>query len=83
MKSIGWVDLLKVHRNDTLRDALAKYLRYIKSKDPNYVEYGVNPVDFYQEKTKQKRKKSEEILSQITKGTRCSLICTRYPAMIA
>lgn len=62
---------------DTIREAMAKYLNYIKGKGPHFIERGV-PLMATNYSFKNKRTKSEEIMQHIPAGKKCSEICMMY-----
>ena len=75
-----WLHPVVPTGGDTLRESVQKYINYIKGKGPNVIQFGDDLNKLYVD---QKRKKNEEIMDQILKGTRCSELCKKYPAMIA
>ena len=67
---------------DTLNEALAKYINYIKGKGGPLIERGVPLLQLIGQRNPNKRTKNEIILSRILDKERCSSICLDYPAML-
>lgn len=80
IKTRCWIQPITRTGRDTLRDALAKYVNYIKGKGSPLVERG--PPIFVPCAQKNQRTKNEEILQMILEGKRCSEICLKYPQLL-
>lgn len=70
-----WIKELVTYGNDTLTDAIKKYVNYLKAKGPNWKEWG----HILKKQKETARKKTEIIYEEIIKGTRFSKLCATYP----
>ena len=76
-----WLAPVTPSGEDTLKEAIAKYLNYIKGKGLGHIEMG-EPIVPLQVK-KNRRTKNEEILDLVLAGERPSRICQKYPQLMS
>ena len=81
VKQHCWVSPLTPTGEDTLREAIAKYINYIKGKGLGHIEMGP-PMIPAQVKSKNRRTKNE-ILELVLAGERPSKICLRFPQLMS
>lgn len=83
MHLTSWISPVTPTGEDTLANAIRKYINYIKGKG-QVIERGVPLLTLDPEKLKKtnKRTKQEEILTLILNRERCSKICLMYPQLL-
>ena len=77
-----WLAVVTCSGGDTLKEAIEKYLNYIKGKGSPLVQRGVPLPQMIGPNNPNKRTKNEIILSRILDKERCSTICLDFPQLL-